>query len=77
MIKNKLFDDTYYDDLTVVQLSEKLHSATNDLFTEEKYGGILTMPISYPKSLQEKISKVAKIENAIYFKVQKENEKNE
>ena len=75
-MEDKSFDDTFYDDLTIKQLSEELHNATNALFTEEKFGGTLTMPISYPKFLQNKISKLAEIENTIYFKIQKGNENN-
>lgn len=76
MMNNKSFDNTFYDDLTVKQLSEELHNAIDSFYTEEKFGGTLTIPIKYSKSLQDKISKVAEIENTMYFKIQKEDENN-
>jgi len=73
---DKSINDTFYDDLNIKQLSEKLHNAIDEFYTEEKFGGTLTMPISYSKVIQDKISKVAKIENYLYFKIQKEDERN-
>jgi len=73
-MKNELVNDVFYDDLTIKQLSKKLHQAVDNFFTEERCEGVLSMPTNYSKSIQDKISNVAKIENYLYFKIQEECE---
>lgn len=60
--------------LSKKELFCQLHNAITGLYTEEKNGGILTMPTTYSKSLQDKISNIARIEDCLYKKVMKEDE---
>ena len=74
-MENKVKHNDFLDLLTEQELSEKLHNAISSLYTEEKVGGTLTMPSTYPKSLVDKICNIAVIEDHLRSSIMNRGEK--